>query len=261
MDVDMQMELIKAFAEPSTSFETYGVILTFQLGRFVTTSLLSLWLTPNLWKALEVSYELSMATWHLRWHMKVLSQYLHSKCRGDPVLSAVSSRLHSAVQESRQTSAQGASVAIAAQHRMVLDASPFRDSRTLRSMLLATPYVGNSLFGGQFPKAVEEATRSLEQSSQVKRLASSGSRGGRQPSGQRSAPQQSQKRRAPPPPPPPAPTVPVVGQVEGVPSSSKRRRGKNRRSQGSGGNSAQQPAQQSARGRGVSNQSPRSNRQ
>ncbi len=94
--------------------------------------------------------------------MTVLSHFLHTKCKGDPVLSAVSSRLHSAAQEFRQTSAQGASVAIAAQRRMVLDASPFRDSQTLRSTLLATPYVGNSLFGGLFPKAVEEAARSLE---------------------------------------------------------------------------------------------------
>ncbi len=120
-------------------------------------------------------------------HDGVVSIPAQNKCKGDTVLSAVSSKLHSAIQKSRLTLtclAQGAFVAIAAQPRMVLDASPFRDSRTLRSTLLATPCVGNSLFGGQFQKAVEQATRSLEQSSQVKCLAFSGSRGGQQASGQ-----------------------------------------------------------------------------
>ncbi len=65
-------------------------------------------------------------------------------------MGAVSSKLHSAVQESRLTSVQG--VDVAAQRHMVLDASPFRDSWTLESTLLALPYVGNSMFRGQFQK-------------------------------------------------------------------------------------------------------------
>ncbi len=132
-------------------------------------------------------------------HDSIVSIPTH-KCKGDSILGALSSKLHSAAQESCQTSAQGVSVAIVAQHRMVLDACPFQNSRTFRSMLLATPYVDNSLFVSQFQKAVEEATHSLEQSSQVKHLASSSSKGGQQASSQRPAhPQSPQKRSVQPP--------------------------------------------------------------
>ncbi len=126
---------------------------------------------PDLWKALEASNESLMGTWCLGWDMTVLSHYLYNKCKGDSILGAVSSKLHSATQESRQTSAQGASVATAAQRHMASDASPFKILG-----FLATPYIGNSLFGGHFHKAAENATHSLEQSSQVKRLATSGLR-------------------------------------------------------------------------------------
>ncbi len=91
-------------------------------------------------------------------------------------------------------------MAIAAQHHMILDASAFRDCRTLRATLLSTPFVGSSLFGGQFQSSLEEATSGQEKLSQVRRLASADSRAAQATSGFR-APQQSQKHRAVPPPP------------------------------------------------------------
>ncbi len=158
--------------------------------------------TPDFCRALEVSYELSMATWRLGWHMTVMINYLYNHCQDDPVLKAVCNHLHGAIRESRMTSSQAASVAIAAQRRMILDASAFRDCRPLRATLLSTPFVGSSLFGGQFQSSVKEATHSQENLTQVRRLASSGSRATQGTSGPR-ATQQSQKRRAAPPPPPP----------------------------------------------------------
>ncbi len=122
------------------------------------------------------------------------------------------------------TSAQVASVAIAAQRRMngmILDASAFRDSRPLRATLLSTPFVGSSLFGGQFQSSVEEATCSQEKLTQVKRSASSGSRAAQGTSGPR-ATHQSQKRRAAPPPPPP-PTVQSVPSGDGGSAPKQRR--------------------------------------
>ncbi len=96
-------------------------------------------------------------------------------------------------------------MAIAAERRMILDASVFRDCRPLRATLLSTPFVGSSLFGGQFQSSVEEVTHSQEKLSQVRRFASAGSRAVQGTSGPRAL-QQSQKRRAalPPPPPPTA---------------------------------------------------------
>ncbi len=64
-------------------------------------------------RALEVSYESSMATWRLGWHMTVLINYLYNHCQADPVLKAVCNHLHEAIPESRMTSSQAASVAIA----------------------------------------------------------------------------------------------------------------------------------------------------
>ncbi len=166
-----------------------------------------------------------MATWRLGWHMMVMINYLYNHCQSDPVLKAVCNHLHGAIQESRVTSSQGASVAIAAQRRMILDASSFRDCRPLRATLLSTPFVGSSLFGGQFQSSVEEATRSQEKLTQVRRLASSGSRAAQGTSDPR-ATQQSQKRRAAPPPPPP-PTAQLVPSGDGG-LAAKRRRSKNR---------------------------------
>ena len=140
-----------------------------------------------------------MATWRLGWHVTVMINYLYSHCQTDPVLKAVCNHLHGAIRESRQTSAQAASVAIASQRHMILDASAFQDCRPLRATLLFTPFVGSSLFGGQYQSSVEEATRSQEKLSQVRRLASVCSRAAQGTSGSR-VPQQSQKRRTVPPP-------------------------------------------------------------
>ncbi len=83
-------------------------------------------INPDLRRALEASFESSMATWQLGWHMMVMINYLYDHCQADPVLKAVCNHLHGAIRESRQTSAQAASVAIAAQRRMILNASTFR---------------------------------------------------------------------------------------------------------------------------------------
>ncbi len=86
-------------------------------------------INPDFRRALKASFESSMATWRLGWHMTVLINYLYNHCQDDPVLKAVCNHLHGAIRESRQTSAQVASVAIATQRRMILDASVFRDCR------------------------------------------------------------------------------------------------------------------------------------
>ncbi len=82
-------------------------------------------INPDLRTALEMSFESSMATWRLGWHMTVMINYLYNHFQADPVLKAVCNHLHGAIRESCQTSAQGALVAIAAQCRMMLDASTF----------------------------------------------------------------------------------------------------------------------------------------
>ena len=74
---------------------------------------------------------------------------------------------------------------IAAQRPMILDASAFRDCQPLRATLLSTPFVGSSLFCGQFQSSVEEAMRSQEKLSQVRHLASAGSRAAQGTSGSR----------------------------------------------------------------------------
>ena len=145
-------------------------------------------------------------------------------------------------------------MAIAVQRRMVLDASAFRDCRPLMATLLSTPFIGSLLFGGQFQSSVDEAMHSREKLTQVRWLASSGSRAAQGTSGSR-APTQSQKHRAIPPPPPP-PTTQLVPSGDGG-SAAKRHqskyRGNNRRS---GGAPAQSQAQQGARGQRVSNDRP-----
>ncbi len=107
--------------------------------------------------------------------MAVLSSFMFKWCKEDPVLHVVSGKLCNAFQGSRQTLVLGALVAIVARSHMVINESPFQTLRPLgpRSWLLSM--LVNCFFGGQFQKAVEEATRSLEQSSQVKCLASSSS--------------------------------------------------------------------------------------
>ena len=113
-------------------------------------------INPDLRRALGASFESSVVTWQLGWHMMVMISYLYNHCQADPVLKAVCNHLHGAIRESHQTSAQGASVAIAAQRCMILDAPTFRDCRPFRVTLQSTPFVGSSLFGGQFQSSVEE---------------------------------------------------------------------------------------------------------
>ncbi len=60
-------------------------------------------------------------------YMTVMINYLYNHCHVDPVIKTVCNHLHGAIRESHQTSAQAASVAIAAQCRMILDASTFWD--------------------------------------------------------------------------------------------------------------------------------------
>ncbi len=91
----------------------------------------SLAINPDLRKALEVSFESSMVTWWLGWHMTAVINYLYNHCQADPVLKAVCNHLHVAIRESRQPSASAASVAIVAQRRMILDAFAFQDCRPL----------------------------------------------------------------------------------------------------------------------------------
>ncbi len=159
--------------------------------------------------------------------------------------------LHWAIRESRLTSAQMALVAIAAQHRMILDTSAYQDCMPLRATLLSTPFVGSSLFGGQFQSSVEGAMHSQEKLSQVRRLASAGSRAAQGTSGSRAL-QQSQKCRAVPPP-PPHPTAQSVPSRDGS-LAAKRRQSKNRvNNRRSGRAPAQSQAQQGARGQGFSN--------
>ncbi len=88
-----------------------------------------------------------MATWCLGWYATLLSKYLCSNCCQDPVLeAAVICKLHGAIQESCQTSARGASVAILVECHLVVVASAFYGLGELGSLLLATPFIGSSLF-------------------------------------------------------------------------------------------------------------------
>ncbi len=82
-------------------------------------------INPDFYRALEASFESSMATLQFGWYMTVLINYLYNHCQGDPVLKAVCNHLHGAIRESRQASAQAALVAIAAQRHLILDASAF----------------------------------------------------------------------------------------------------------------------------------------
>ena len=133
-------------------------------------------INPDLHRTLETSFESSMATWWLVWHMTVMINYLYNHCQADPVLKAVCNHLHGAIRESCQISAQAALVAIAAHPCMILHASPFRDCWPLSATLLSIPFVGSSHSDGQFQSSVKEATHSQEKLSEVRWLASAGSR-------------------------------------------------------------------------------------
>ncbi len=192
----MVAELTKAFQEPSTGSKVrdaasaYKVLAKLYTALFKTPkvkeemvkqvrNIRSLAINRDLHRALETSFEVSMASSCLDWHMTVMINYLYtiigSHCQADPILKAPCNHLHGAIRESRLTSAQAASVAIAAQCHMILDASTFRDCGPLRATLLFIPFVGSSLFGGQFQPSVEEATHSQEKLSQVRQLAMYGS--------------------------------------------------------------------------------------
>ncbi len=155
-DKEMQEELTDAFSEPSSMVKVISSSSPYKVPTDLYTALFEapkveeemvkvagnvppLPINSNLQKAVETFYESSMATWLLRLCTTLLSKCVHSKCGQDPVLEAVSEKLHGAIQESRQTSARSASVAIAAQCRLVVDASAFRDCRDRLSLLLATP--------------------------------------------------------------------------------------------------------------------------
>ncbi len=90
--------------------------------------------------------------------MTVLINYLYNHCQGDPILKAVCNNLHGAIREFRLTSAQAASVAIVAQHCMVLDPSTFRDHRPLRAMLLSTPVI-SAAHGTLGPRASQQSQK------------------------------------------------------------------------------------------------------
>ncbi len=132
---------------------------------------------------------------------------------------------------------------------LVLDAPAFRDCQPLNAMLLTTPFVGTSLFGEQFQSSVKEATCSKEQLSQVRRLVSADTRLLRA----LQVPELASSHRSVglPPPPPHTHTVKVAFSRVGG-SVPKRCWCKNRGSKRSGG----APAQQGARGQGVSNKRP-----
>ena len=69
----------------------------------------------------------------------------------DPVICAAICQMHSAVQESRKVSATGASTAIAASWRMVLDSPAYRGWQALRPKLLRSPMVAPIRLVGRFP--------------------------------------------------------------------------------------------------------------
>ncbi len=144
IDSDMVAELTKAFQEPSTTSKATDPASAYKVPAELYTALFKspkveeemvkqvrniqpLAINPDLCRALEASYESSLSTWRVGWHMTVMINYLHNHCHGDPVLKAVCNHLHGAIRESRMTSSQAASMAIVAQCRLILDASTFRD--------------------------------------------------------------------------------------------------------------------------------------
>ncbi len=51
-------------------------------------------INPDLCRALETSFQSSVASWRLGWHMTVLINYLYNHCQADPILKAVFNHLH-----------------------------------------------------------------------------------------------------------------------------------------------------------------------
>ena len=142
IDPDMVAELTKAFQEPMTKVtdtaSAYKVLADLYMSLFKTPEVEEMFkqvrnihplaFNPDLCRFLETSFEASITSWRLGWQMTVLVNYLYNHCQADPVLKAVCNHLHGAIWESRQTSAQAASVAIAPQCRMILHASPLGHS-------------------------------------------------------------------------------------------------------------------------------------
>lgn len=99
-------------------------------------------INSDLWKAVEIFYESWLALNSAE--STVLVHYLYNRCCDDPIFVVIICKLHGAspiypgpyiigvvMTRSDQTSAGGASLAIAAQCHLVLDASAFRDCRNL----------------------------------------------------------------------------------------------------------------------------------
>ncbi len=142
LDKVMQKELTAAFSEPSTSAKVISSLSPYKVPTDLYMDLFKapkveeemvkmagnvcpLPINPDLRKAVETFYESSMVTWRLRLHATLLSKYVHSRCGQDAVLEAVCKKFHGAIREYHQTSARGVSVAIAAQRRLVVNASAF----------------------------------------------------------------------------------------------------------------------------------------
>ncbi len=86
LDADMQMELVKVSLSPfKVPNDVYNALFRTpkveELTRPVGNSR-PLLVNPDLRMALEASYESSMATWSLGWHMTVLSQSCTTSVRG-----------------------------------------------------------------------------------------------------------------------------------------------------------------------------------
>ncbi len=115
------------------------------------------------------------------------------------VMTIPSKSSYGAIWDSRQTSAQAAYVVVAAQRCMVLDVSVCCDCQPLSAMLSSTPSSVPRSLEDSFQSSVKEGTHNQEQLSQVRSLASPGSKTA-QGSLDPRASNQSQKRRAAPPP-------------------------------------------------------------
>ncbi len=106
IDPDMVAELTKAFqvlammAKVTDTASTYKVLAELYTSLFKTLkveeemvkqvrNIRPLAINPDLRRALETSFEASVASLQLGWHMPVLINYLYNHCQSDPVLNAV----------------------------------------------------------------------------------------------------------------------------------------------------------------------------
>ncbi len=138
----MVAQLTKAFQEPAATMKATDAASAHKVPAELYTSLFKtpkveegmvkqvgnirpLAINPDLCRVLETSFEASTVSCQLGWHIEVMVNYLYNHRQADPVLKAVCNHLHGAIRESCQTSAQAASVAIAVQCHMILDASCF----------------------------------------------------------------------------------------------------------------------------------------